>query len=186
MLTIQPMTQAEYAKHRGVARQTIHKMVKAGKIPVGNDGKIDAAAADFALGENRARIDEPQASAPQTAESIGLTRARTANEVYKARIAQLEYQKRLGNVLPKAGVIDASSRCGEVMLRIIRGLSMRAEEIAAAGTREGIAGVRTVLKAIERDQLTRAAAAFSDLAEQATLAHEAELATVEDDDAQAA
>jgi|GEM_PF-3382622 len=185
MLTLQPMTQADYAKHRGVKRQTIHKMVKAGKIPVGNDGKIDAAAADFALGENRARIDEPRTVSAQPAESTGLTRARTVNEVYKARIAELEYQKRLGNALPKDGVVEAASTCGEVVVRIIRGLSMRAEEIMGAGARDGIAGVRAVLKTIERDQSTRIAVAFSSLVAQAILAHD-EPASIEDDDEAAA
>ncbi|WP_024575937.1 MULTISPECIES: hypothetical protein [unclassified Afipia] len=60
---MQLLTQAEYARHRGVSRPAITKLINAEKIPetafsIGRDGKrrIDAAGADFALGESREHI----------------------------------------------------------------------------------------------------------------------------------
>lgn len=58
------MTQAEYARHRGVSRVAITKLVQNGRIPASaftvdpkdNKRKIDPAAADHALGETRQRI----------------------------------------------------------------------------------------------------------------------------------
>lgn len=57
------MTQAEYARHRGVSRQAISKLISSGKIPAsafvpgeGGARLINAAAADHALGEGRERV----------------------------------------------------------------------------------------------------------------------------------
>jgi hypothetical protein len=163
------MTQSEYAAHRGVSRQAVNKLVKGNKIPVGKDGRIDPAEADFALGENRARINEPKAAEnAESSSSDGLTRARTAVEIYKAKQAQLAYEQKLGRVLPLDGVANAASACGESVVRIIGSLSMRAEEIAAASSTHGVAGVRAALKAIERELRERLAGAFSKMVADAT------------------
>ncbi|WP_440640266.1 hypothetical protein ACSHT2_02675 [Bradyrhizobium sp. PUT101] len=57
------MTQAEYARHRGVSRQAISKLIGNGKIPPsaivpGENGArlINPAVADHALGEGRERV----------------------------------------------------------------------------------------------------------------------------------
>lgn len=104
------MSQAEYARHRGVSPQAINKQVKARKIPVLPNGKIDAAAADRALGETRERVtirddvdaDETPRAAPAPVAGAGLTKAKTATEVYRARLAQLEYEERTGKLVPAA------------------------------------------------------------------------------------
>ncbi len=51
------MTQADYARHRGVSRQAISKLVKSGKIAIDDAGKIDAVAADLELGEAVERVN---------------------------------------------------------------------------------------------------------------------------------
>lgn len=43
------MTQAEYAAHRGCSQPYVSKLVRAGRIPTGDKGKIDPVAADEAL-----------------------------------------------------------------------------------------------------------------------------------------
>jgi hypothetical protein len=104
------MSQAEYARHRGVSPQAINKQVKARKIPVLPNGKIDVAAADRALGETRERVtirddveaDEAPRAAPAPVAGAGLTKAKTATEVYRARLAQLEYEERTGKLVPAA------------------------------------------------------------------------------------
>lgn len=175
---MQAMTQSEYAAHRGVSRQAINKLVKGKRIPVSADGKIDAAAADFALGENRARLDEPRPPAPPlapTADSGGLTRARTATEVYKARMAQLAYEKQVGNALSRDGVVEATVAFGEVLTRTIGGLSRRIDEIAAAAARDA-GSLRACLKGIEFDMRKQMADAIAKLGEQAVAARDDEAA----------
>lgn len=69
------MTQAEFARYRGCYRQAISKGIKAGKIPKLPNGKIDAAAADGALGGTRERIDVSHAGAPV----VGYSQNRVTN-----------------------------------------------------------------------------------------------------------
>jgi hypothetical protein len=157
------MTQAEYARHRGVTRQAVGKLVAAGKIKLHN-GRIDAAEADLALGETIERINTPAADAR---EAPGLTRARTVTEVYRARMAELQYERALGNLVATEGVADAAAVCGETMVRIVRSLSTRTEELNAAAAQGGLPGVRTLLKTIEHDMLQNVSAAFAKLANDA-------------------
>jgi hypothetical protein len=140
---MQLITQAEYARHRGVSPQAVNKMVKSGRIPLTN-GRIDPAAADFALGTVR---DEPVV----TSDAGGLTRARTDTETYRARIAQLDYEQRIGRVVAIDDVTRAMERCAEAMVRDLEQLPARADDLAAAFAGGDIAGLRAALKGLARD-----------------------------------
>lgn len=60
MAQVKLMTQAEYAKHRGVSGVAVHKAVKAGRIST-IDGKIDPHVADIQWEKNtRARVAPPK------------------------------------------------------------------------------------------------------------------------------
>lgn len=173
------MTQAEYARYRGVSRPAITKLINSGKIPesafsLGPDGKrrIDAAAADFALGESRERIlstddagDDVGAGGggdPTFGSNAGnrgaagasdvarLTQARTATEIYRARTAELEYDQKVGRLLSVDDVTRAMEKCAAVIVREIEQLPNFADEIAAAHAREGVPAVRITLKNIAR------------------------------------
>jgi hypothetical protein len=120
------MTQAEYARHRGVSRQAIGKLIGK-KLTLLPNGKIDVVAADRALGETRERVtirdddeavEAPQAFAPTPAppQGAGLTRAKTATEVYRARLAQLEYEERTGKLINAA---EAAKEWGRALTKII-------------------------------------------------------------------
>lgn len=72
------MSQADYARHRGVSRQAVGKLLSSGKIPasalsIGAGGArlINPAAADFALGQNRERIASSEADASADANFFG-------------------------------------------------------------------------------------------------------------------
>lgn len=167
------MTQTEYAAHRGVSRQAISKLVKAGKIPPSAfvDGKIDPAAADFALGENRERIfaadvdegDEFGGADPTFGSAAGtrsvssdsgvarLTQVRTAEVLYKARFAELAYDKEVGKLLETKDVTRAMERCAAVIVRELEGLPNFADDIAAAIAKDGLPGARQALKNIARN-----------------------------------
>jgi hypothetical protein len=164
------MTQVEYARHRGVSKQAIWKLIDAGRIPfrIDDDGTklINAADADFALNENRARV-EAEAAPISAAQTSGLTRARTVTEVYRARLAHLEYHKRVGELVPLADVEVATTRCSDTLVALVKQLSTRAEEIYAASAEHGVQGARIALKAAERDLREKVAAAFNQLAAEA-------------------
>lgn len=175
---MQLLTQAEYARHRGVSRPAITKLINSGKIPetafsIGQDGKrrIDVAAADFALGESRERIlstddhgdDADGGGADPTfgsnagnrgaagaSDVARLTQARTATEIYRARTAELEYDQKVGRLLSVDDVTRAMEKCAAVIVREIEQLPNFADEIAAAHARDGVPSVRITLKNIAR------------------------------------
>lgn len=145
------MTQADYARHRGVSRAAISKLIRSGKIPVEVKGKrklINPADADFALDEHRERINSASPAPSEDALAAGgrLTQARTETEIYKARIAQLEYEARVGQLLRTADVTRAMEICAEAIVRDIDQLPNFAEDLAAAISKKGVAGARTELK----------------------------------------
>lgn len=167
------MTQAEYARHRGVSRQAVNKAVGLGKIQMREEGGrkgIDPAEADRALGLNVARVlaDDgdaaPGRTDPGAMPSSGLTRAKTATEVYRARLAELEYNERLGKLRPVEDVTLAAQRCAETVLRAIGRIAGRADEMTAMVTKDGVLGARTCLRLIDRDLRRVASEAFTKLA----------------------
>lgn len=157
------MTQAEYGRHRGVTRQAIRDLVKKGKIElIERDGRkvIDAVAADRALGESRERInvrDDPvEDAAPRApAEGAGLTRAKTATEVYRARLAQLEYEERIGNLVPVAHVREAATEMAHGFVRVLGMALLRADELRAAARNDNPAELRQALRKLIFDQRVR-------------------------------
>jgi len=169
------MSQADYARHRGVTRQAISKAVGAGKIVLREEnGKkgIDPAEADRALGMNVQRVlaggdDEAQPNGygaqRETQQATGLTRARTATEVYKARLAELEYNERLGKLRPLEQTEAAAAQCMEVVLRAFTGIVGRAEELTARATKDGVPGMRAGLRDVVRDLRKVAAREFEKL-----------------------
>jgi hypothetical protein len=162
------MTQAEYAVHRGVSRQAVHDLIKRGKItPIEREGQklIDVVAADRALGESRERVTvEDDAPGLAPAEGAGLTRAKTATEIYRARLAQLEYEERVGRLVPVAQLQHAAGLCAEAMIRALDLPLSRADAIAAAAAK-GPSELRGVLKEIIREQRQRASDEYGRLAE---------------------
>lgn len=152
------MTQAQYAEHRGVTKQAINKLVKAGKIPVTVDAKgrkvIDAVVADRALGEVRERVnvgDDGPSFAPRSTytppqEGGGLTKAKTATEVYRARLAQLEYEERVGKLLSVDDVTRAMENCAEAIIRDLDRLPSKADDFAAAYIAGELSGLRAALR----------------------------------------
>jgi hypothetical protein len=124
---------------------------------------IDVAAADRALGETRERILTRDDAAPSHGDYVapgaigGLTKARTATEVYRARLAQLEYDERVGRLLSREDVERSMRLCAESMVRDLELIVSAAPELASAFRRGEEPELRTALKAmIRRVQATMA------------------------------
>lgn len=168
------MSQADYARHRGVSRQAINKIVGS-KIQLRTDpatGKkgIDPAEADLALGLNMQRVQadddgDDRGQGTGKPQAPGLTSARTFEAVYKGRMAQLEYEQAIGKLRPIEQTELAAQACFEVVLRAISGIVGRAEDINTRSQKEGVAGVRASLREAVRDLRKVAAREFSKLAD---------------------
>lgn len=159
-LELAMMTQSEYGRHRGCSPNYIGKLIRAGKIPfrvVAGRKLIDPAAADHALGASIERVtvreeiedDRPTGgSFTPAGDTSGLTKARTATEIYKARIAQLEYDERVFRLIPVEDVTRSMEKCASALVRDIDLLPAAADDLAAAYGRDGVGGLRAELKAL--------------------------------------
>lgn len=117
------MTPAQYAKHRGVSRQYIHKLIKAGKLTM-LDGEIDLALADAELEMARAQSSHgPRGTAAQSKVMNDYRRAvtRCAN----ARAEALEMANRT-----KASNLVSEEKVEEREMRALRTLYDRLELLA--------------------------------------------------------
>lgn len=125
----EPMTFTAYAKHRGVSQPYISQQVAAGVIPLVAGRKIDPDAADAALDALRdpskagvaarhaaargAKNAPPEPPAPEVERPLGgaptgqFHKAKTATEVFRAKTAQLEYERAIGRLIESDTAIRA-------------------------------------------------------------------------------
>jgi hypothetical protein len=98
------LTQAEYARHRGVSRPAVLKAVRTGRIRLDADGRIDPVEADASWQRNtdpsrqRARSAQKPARATSTGHS-DYHASRAVREAYMAKLAQLEYEAKSGKLI---------------------------------------------------------------------------------------
>lgn len=164
------VSQAEYARHRGVSRQRVGKLIELGKIPAPraynpDTKKINIAAADLALGETIERVtaaaEQEEHDADEAASGAGgaiddrgsgagakLTQARTAGAFYQANLARLQYEEKVGRLVPKADVMFSMTVAAGKLKQDLQQIPSRADDIATAFTRGGVDAVRAFLKAL--------------------------------------
>jgi hypothetical protein len=93
------MSQRQYAKHRGVSRAAVQRAIREGRIETIPDGRIDADVADRQWED---RTLDPVAGAGE------FVRARAIRAHYEARLAKIEYEERVGRLVPVEEVRDAA------------------------------------------------------------------------------
>ncbi len=113
------ISQSEYARRRDVSRQYINKLVQQGKIPTDDKKRIDPDIADTVLEQDAdpARrlneteyeseplpADDENAGGVSTNGHTSFAKFRSAREAYQAKLAQLDYEERAGQLLKKADV----------------------------------------------------------------------------------
>ena len=153
-------TQAAYARHAGLSRPYISKLVKNGRIPIGKDGKIDFAEADAA----RAEGEDPSVAIGKKSSGT-YTKARAAREAFNAKLAQLEYEGAIKRLLPKASVERALVDASRVIAQQLNGLVAEVDNIEAAYRANGNRGVRLHLKKCVRDMRQGIADALTESAD---------------------
>ena len=95
------VSQAEYARHRGVSRQYISRLAKAGVL-VMRGGKVDVAASDAVLDDRPEEISEAATSGPVEAgaQTTTYAQAKLADMLFRARLRKLEYETKSGKLIP--------------------------------------------------------------------------------------
>lgn len=95
------MSLREYATHRGVTLRAVQKALETGRIQKSKDGKIDAASADVSWNES---TDPSKQRGDTSSTSEAFAKARAAREAYNAKLAQLNYEQRSGNLVDSSAV----------------------------------------------------------------------------------
>lgn len=150
-MAVQLMTQADYARRRGVSPVAVHKAIKAGRITL-IDGKIDPMVADVQWKANtRARIstlrndggaanDTPAALPGDTLppgidiERISYDEARRRREAAEAQIAERKLAELDGDLVRKSAVTAVWQRRASTFREAILQLPDRlAAQLAAIG-----------------------------------------------------
>jgi phage terminase Nu1 subunit (DNA packaging protein) len=146
------VSQAEFARRRGVSRQAVARMVAEGRIPLHRRGRrkvIDPAEADAALEASRYRVDYDDGD-------CNLARARMKRAGTEARRAELRLKQELGQVLETTDVMQAMQVASREMLQVINRLPDAAPELAALGQGDA-AAMRRGLSDMARKQRTELA-----------------------------
>ncbi len=93
------ITQAEYARRKGVTKGYINKLVKKGVIVL-EKGKVDPGQADKAIAAASApaRAKFRKNNKPTSTEG-GFSKAQAAKEHYRALLAKQEYEKKSGKLI---------------------------------------------------------------------------------------
>jgi hypothetical protein len=116
------VSQAEYARERGVSRARICQLVREGKIPHQNR-RIDPTAANAALAANGvpylhapSPIAEPPTPSPlpspldSSAEGASYIQSRALRESYRARKEKIVYEQMTGKLVDIDEVVEATAR----------------------------------------------------------------------------
>lgn len=138
----QLMTQAAYARSRGVSKQAVNKLVKRKIIPVfGERGLVDPAIADLKIGQNlhpgRSKMVEntagrpsqngfssPSGSSGSGSSGSNLLEARAMRETYEGLQSKLDYEKSIGLVVNREaterGIYEAARALRDAVLNVPR------------------------------------------------------------------
>jgi hypothetical protein len=130
-----------YARHRGADPMAVEKALRTGRIQRDADGQIDFEKAD----EDWERNTRPQASPEDKERQSHYSRSRAIREFYQANLARVDYDERIGKLLPKDEVQAAAlhTYC-QFRERIFR-IPGRVAVILAAETGRDTQRVREIL-----------------------------------------
>ena len=125
------MSQAEYARHRGITRGRVSQLVKNGTIRRTPKGKINVAKTDAALDGAQAKIVEAEQAAA-TVGGVTFTQARTMREAFAAKLQRLEYERRAGQLIEKADAQKQAFECARRTRDALLSVGPRVASLARA------------------------------------------------------
>jgi biotin operon repressor len=168
---------SEIARQKGKSRQAIAKrvdsLVEAGLIEArpgeGGTKLVNLAQFDRAVGDTgdafkEAAAETRAADDADTAPAGPRKRDHQArSEQYTADLKFLDLEERLGRLVPIDDAKNGGVKIGEAVVRILGRLPTYAEQMTAAGVKDGVPGSRALFKEIERNLRTAIAEALRDI-----------------------
>ncbi len=97
------MSQRAYARRRGLVHSAVQRAVQSGRISTLANGQIESDVADAEWTQNsNVRIGRRHHSSDADVPSaVQYERARAIREHYQARLAKLEFEQKVGSLVPK-------------------------------------------------------------------------------------
>lgn len=139
------MTKAEYAKHRGVSKPAVSKMVRQDRILLTDDGLVDQEISDLLLDQfSESPLQNPKPKLPandlrnnfiermSAAESYAESRALLTK--YKAELARLEIEETQGKLLDRSSVESTAFATARRVRDSILNIPDRISSVLAAET----------------------------------------------------
>ena len=133
------MTFAQYAKHRGITRQAVSKAVRGGRISVvcdkNDNRRIDPAVVDREWERNtfpnvKRRLCEEE-------DPLSYSESRAMREQYKAKMAKVEYDQRIGRLVLVEKVKNEGFKLGRMLRQGLMSMPDRIAAIVASETDPG-------------------------------------------------
>lgn len=169
------LSTSEIARRKGVTKQTVSEKVR--KLVADNrlqtkpgKGKavlINIAEYDRVLGETtdlareqgaRTKSDDASSQRDPTFTTHQATRAG-----YEAELKRLDLEERLGKLRNVSEIEAAAVRCAETVVRVLEDKVLRVEQLAGGLARDGVNGLRKMLKDIVFEERQKIVKAFGDL-----------------------
>jgi hypothetical protein len=134
------LSQRAYARHRGMALSAVQKAISSGRISTLPDGRIDPDAADREWEANtKARPPAVRRQPDDDQDAFGAaqySKARAVREHYQARLAKIDYEERIGNLVSKDEVQVAAFNTHRVIRDAMLNIPDRVAAMLAAETDE--------------------------------------------------
>jgi hypothetical protein len=122
------ISRAEFARRRGFSKAYVSKLVSMGRLAIGADGRLDVEAAERALAETA----DPAASSALASAGTSYASARAERERWQARLAELDYRERAGELCQRAAVEgEARAVAGAVREAVLAVAERLAVKLAA-------------------------------------------------------
>jgi len=173
------LTMSVLAAQKGVSKQAISKNLqrwadlgtpvstrREGRTMMVNVAEYDARKGE--IGHLGRELGEQTKKAADVGTDPVYTREQARAKAYEADLKLIERDKQLGRLIEVESLRSATAACGEGLVRVIEQIVTRAEEVAAAVSKDGVLGARGALKAIARDLRARTAEEFTKLLASAT------------------
>jgi hypothetical protein len=174
---------SELARRKGITQQSVSERISrlAGKIELrpgkGRERLVNIAQFDQVTGENSFLPQTAAAATVRMLENAPLALAQPAAPggrsisdvqreklLYDTGLTALRYAQARGEVLPidgEHGIEQATREIGDAFRQAVGRLHMRAAEAVAVGAKDGVIGMRALLKSAERDILRSLATALA-------------------------
>jgi hypothetical protein len=151
------LSQRGYATYRGVAVRAVQKAIESGRISTLPDGRIDSDVADTEWAQNT-QARPARKREEEDGDALGAlqyNKARAVREHYQARLAKIEYEERIGSLVPKDEVKIAQFQIDRQRRDAMLNIADRVCAVIAADVKDILVGFGVPAESAAAIDMTR-------------------------------